>query len=344
MPRCLHGDLLRKPRMLAAFALLAVGRWSLSFRRRGEALRLIGSPYFLPIAAVLLFAPLASWAQSCASATGQWQTSGGGQISLTQTGSVIQGTLSPENPICPSWTYIRTAGAFLGNGSFTVTFQWGDAWGGRPVQCPKTISYTGAIQKPGCNKATIGWQSEFPQNSGQFYAQQSCRLPSETTPQFVQWGGVGYQDTQAAFVQSYTPTDYNWGGRTVSESFPQLGYDSCWFYGSDYPAFVQGIPHAPTTLTGAVPTGSRDTIGMSPAVVNFYRRRGKTPCGFTVYQTMSIDCAAPQGTTAFKTHPLFLGAEYMTVTSGRAGIEASRIWGTPAIELLMSPILYPMWD
>jgi hypothetical protein len=66
-----------------------------------------------------------------------------------------------------------------------------------------------------------------------------CFVPSgETNQVFKQWAEVTNGSTvneAAVFQLQLSPLTFNWGGRTVSETFPQPAVDGCWFPGSAVP-------------------------------------------------------------------------------------------------------------
>ena len=178
------------------------------------------------------------------------------------------------------------SGTYTGNGNFTLTASWAASNGTRPIGCAQTLSETGHLNQPGCNDATGTWSNSGGLN-GSFHMTQLCTLPSETAPVFQYWGGTGNYPTSATFSQSIFSavfSVYNWGGRTVKETFPNPTVsDSCYFSGGPYLPAVNPTPGTPKQF-GSNQSTYTDAIGTDPAVVIAYRQAGRAPCGFAFTQ------------------------------------------------------------
>lgn len=294
---------------------------------------------------LLVFTVHNSLAQSCASVDthgwATWSVSTGDNFAISQSsGGHLSGQMTAGGGgNCPSTAHYTISGEYWGSGNFGFTAYFHDDGNpfhpqGQNPGCVNTVSFTGTLQKPGCNNASGSWNNSGG-GSGTYTMTHACFVPSaETTPQVTGWGGDGVYPTSAVFHQSIIATDFDWGGRTISETFPQDGIDTCWWPGSKYTQTLRGIPWAPITFDRGAPSGYYDAVGMSPTVADYYRKQGKSPCGFTLYQRMTIDC--PNGNTPYITNTLYLGVEPTTVTNKRAGVPATEVWGSPAPSYIMS--------
>lgn len=251
----------------------------------------------------------------------------------------IEGLLvSDASSTCPGGEYSVT-GDYTGDGQFSLTAEW--AIGIRPQGCAKTINQSGSIHQPGCNTASGTWTNSGGLN-GQFEMSYGCRVPTgETAPQFQNWGSPGAYPTSAVFSQKLKETDFNWGGRKVTETFPVAGSDGCWFPGSLYSA-VTASPSRTIYPSPDVPTSYFDAIGVAPEFIEYYRQKGRAPCGYELNQHLSTDCPAPEGDSEYLNHQVFFGIGLTTITSSRAGVQASKVWGTPAVQILLISVLSPV--
>jgi hypothetical protein len=73
-----------------------------------------------------------------------------------------------------------------------------------------------------------------------------------------------------------------------------------------------------------------DVVGPPSDVVDFYRRKNRTPCGFTAIQTITIDCY--HGAQVFATNPLQMDIGDKTVTISRANVSKTTVWGISQTE------------
>lgn len=287
-----------------------------------------------------------AFAESCATAQGSWSSGiGGGWVVNQNQNNGISGIFTTGGGgACPGGQLYGLTGSYTGNGSFQILATWGI--GVRPPGCAETINYSGTLLKPGCHKATVTWTNSGGA-SGVLDWSHSCTLPEgETTPQHVGWVGLLGFTTVAQFRQSLIrpvvgEPDYNFGGRQLAETFLIDGEDTCWFDGSDQPERLRGNSKV-IDLTSGRPTYYRDEIGMSSEIINYYRRVGRTSCYFRFPQTVSLDCAAPQGFVAYHEVDLMLAAGKIEIISARGDTQASKVWGLPAPEILVPSITLPL--
>jgi hypothetical protein len=94
-------------------------------------------------------------------------------------------------------------------------------------------------------------------------------------------------------------TGDNFDGMSVQEGVAAPGADTCWFSGSAIAPFTQ-ITGGTWTVAGTDVPGQHnhwgyDNVGAFTTTVNYYRAQDPPrgiaiPCGFTIYQSMSILC------------------------------------------------------
>jgi hypothetical protein len=87
-------------------------------------------------------------------------------------------------------------------------------------------------------------------------------------------------------------------------------------------------------------------VGPSQNTVNTYRRLGRTPCGFTDHQTLTIDCnnslAGTPSSTQYATNDLVQSIDNTTITITRAGVTAKETWGVPAPVISVVVVVTPL--
>jgi hypothetical protein len=296
-----------------------------------------------------LVIPLATRAAvpACATAQGDWQDitgagpggSGSWALQVDDRGN-ISGThrYSNSSATCKSGTW-GVSGQMRSGGQFQLTATWPEKLFVRPAACALTITRSGSIAQPGCNAASGNWTNSGGA-SGTFSMSHGCDRPSgdgETTPVFESWndGGAG---TIAKFTQSLLPTNFNYGGRYIYETFlPSETVDTCEFQGSIYGhAFRQN--GEPMYRPSEVPSSYEDRIGMEPGLVIYFRNHGRAPCGYAFKQRMKIDCDTATGNQQFRVNDVIMKAEFRDVTSIRSSTVVTKRWG-PLPAGLLSPII-----
>jgi hypothetical protein len=288
-------------------------------------------------------------AQSCATMAsnagtgyiGQWDWySTGGWVLNQDSSGHIYGSMVTflGSPTCPENEHYNASGQYLGNGQFSIT----SSYTGTNAGCAGTLTTTGTVTAPGCNNASGTWNNDRGL-SGTFQWVNACQIPNgESVPVFQTWGTVPPDTFPVAFFdQQPLPTTYNWGGRTVTETFPTNGNDSCWFQGSLIGK--GGINHPSLTYNLPSNKGYTDKLGLGTQNANYYRQHGRTPCGTTLYQTMVMDCPNPQGNQYYSNGTLFLGIGQRTVTDIRNNVGKSEPWGTPAPPLRIVDWLFNLF-
>jgi hypothetical protein len=265
-----------------------------------------------------------------------WTTTGALYLNQNSSGGITGYMNAYVSSSCPSGAVYNINGA-LNNGQFSFTA----AYTGSDSGCAPIISASGTLTGPGCATASGSWTNDRGLGPLPLAMTQACQYPTGETPSvFTGWhseAGSSYNLTAADYNVTPAPTTtYNWGGRTITEEFLQPSDDTCWFKGSPIPKATP-IAAGPFKMTGN--NGYSDTVGPSQLAVNTYRRLGKTPCGFINYQTMVIDCPNPPGNQSFAAVTQIVDIDDVMVGASRAGVQASRNWGTPAPIITLTPLM-----
>lgn len=269
---------------------------------------------------------------ACASATAAWQDNAGNWGLSQDSKGFITGqftVLSAQQ--CPINETYKLSGAYQGNGKFTVN----GTYNGSNPGCAASFSYSGTISGPGCAAAGMSW-SNSAGLSGTSNWTSKCQIPTgESAISFTGWSTSQNQATEAIFHQylaQFVNGYMDWGGRTIAETFPQNGTDTCYFALSAVPP-LNGIPGTPFTLASGA--GYNDIVGVNDSVVKYYRNTGRTPCGVTNHQVMVIDC--PTGNQTYATNTLITTLGDLTVTDSRAGVQSPSLkWGPPPPKNMIS--------
>jgi hypothetical protein len=269
----------------------------------------------------------------------EWSTTGHFYLSQSSNGGLTGRMAGYVSSSCSGTDeYYNMNGAFnSSNGNFSLTATYTGSNSG----CAPIINMSGTVTGPGCTAASGSWSNDRGL-SGPLAMTQACQVPmGETVPAFQSWS-TAPPDTfpVAIFYQQLSPaTTYNWGGRTITETFPTNGVDSCWYPGSLIGK--GGINHPPLLQTfSSNQEGYNDKLGLGTSNASYYRQHGRAPCGTTLYQTMVMDCPNPPGNQSFATGTLFLGVGQTTVTDIRNNVPATEVWGTPAPALTMIDIIF----
>jgi hypothetical protein len=267
--------------------------------------------------------------------TDAWFWAGTGSASLSQNSSgLISGDLVSSNQCGDSFI---TSGAMNNQGGFSLTSTDSNPSFG----CTSTLYMSGTVSGAGCTVASGSWHNTSNQ-SGSFSMNHGCYFPfGETNQVFQGWAqqtNGGYVYEYAGFLVQLSPLTFNWGGRTVSETFPQPAVDGCWFPTSTIPKVV-------TITSKSVTVGSTarytDSIGPRIDAVAYYRQKGRTPCSITVQQVLVIDCPNPPANPTYFTNNLIdaIGPVLLTITRGN-NPPVAEAFGTPAPALTLPAILF----
>jgi hypothetical protein len=250
----------------------------------------------------------------------------------------IAGTLSP--PTCSLGDYYTTTGIINDSGAFSLS----STYHGNYLGCATTLNMSGKVSGAGCTAANGSW-SNSSGLAGSFNMTHGCYFPTGETNQvfqgFVQRtntnNGVTAVYEAAAFLMQLAPLSFNWGGRAVSETFPQPPQDGCWFPGSAVP---QLVAIASKTVTVDSTGRYNDYIGPKVNDLTYYRQKGRTPCSITTQQVMTVDCPNPANQTySTNTQIDTLGPLLLTVIRGN-NPPVSEVFGAPAPALTLHAILF----
>jgi hypothetical protein len=286
-------------------------------------------------------------AQACASiatanSTG-WTITGGSDtltLTLQQTNnppnSSVTGTLTGSNAGCPAGLTYPTTGVMIsttGQLNLTSTYT-----GTLPSTCANRIVWQGTVQAPGCSTVSAGTytNTNFSTNetsNGTFTMSEACVVPSGETTPVVAGFTTNADVVEGTFNQQPSPPSgssyFNWGGRTVTETFSTLytAIDSCYalFPDSIYPAVTQATAMVANPFIISSNSGYGDNVGDPTVVFDYYRQNGVLPCGWTLYQTMVIDC--PGGNRPYSTEALSFLIGDSTITVTRSGVPQTETYG-----------------
>lgn len=293
-------------------------------------------PHILLVAVFALATPhVLAQAQYCASVATHgnfWTDDSGNEWELNQglgTTAISGFVTVPATPTCNSFS-LKVNGKYLGNGSFQV----GGSTGPPSQFCLTSISYTGTIDTPACDTGSGTYVEINIANrySGSFNWSMPCLRPNgETTPVFAGW----LYETIGQWNTAVTPSAWNFGGRTVTESGG--GTDDCWFQGSAIPSWTIAGDSWPIAEDGTNVYGT-DDIGFAYGAVYYYRTHHRAPCGATLLQKMFIDCP---NSPPYITNTLGYVITATTVTSSRTTTaSASRTWVPNFIESIQLWLRY----
>jgi hypothetical protein len=152
---------------------------------------------------------------------------------------------------------------------------------------------------------------------------------------------VDYEPLVAVFeatLQSPFSHSFNFGGRTILETFPQGGKDDCWF--ENQTTYRKFTPKAHAAHVIAPDAGNRypDHVGPEEGdsgheadkLIAFYRQHNRTPCSFTAVQKMTLDCSSG-GQTVYNPNgnELVITIGDSTIKVWRSGVPSpEKAWGT----------------
>ena len=136
----------------------------------------------------------------------------------------------------------------------------------------------------------------------------------------------GWSTAVHNFVQTLKPTGTSFAGRTITESNSSPGVDTCWFDLSEVPR-ATGVTGG-TWLVGSDNRWGPDQVGWPDVgAVVFYRDQGRAPCGFTLYQRLTISgCGGSSSTVYRRNVPLTGRITATTVSISRSGVSRSRLF------------------
>jgi hypothetical protein len=285
---------------------------------------------------MLLCAGQASADTACASSDGTWSDLYGTWALNQSSNGTITGTLTTKGGgRCPNGKVYAVTGRM---GSSGGDFQYTAVYVGpnRPETCAQTIVLGGTIFKPGCNNSN-GTFTNTGGGAGTFAFSTSCKIPTETTPSFVNWRGDGVNEPIARFTQDLTPASFNYGGRTLTETFqPEDTTDTCYFTDSAIPKVVT-LPPKSISVSSNTPSGFGDNVGMTEMTVNYYRQHNVSPCGYYLKQRMKIDCDT--SSPIYQVNDLEGSQGPFHVASGRGPTKVNKPWGAPPPARAVIPVI-----
>jgi hypothetical protein len=278
-----------------------------------------------------------------------WNWPNTGSFILNQNSNgIVDGGLQNAGP-CPD--NYNTTGVMNNQGGFSLT---SNDEVSPSLGCAQTLNMSGTVNggaacptenngNCGCTVASGTWNNSSGLN-GSFSMSHGCFVPSgETNQVFKQWAEVTNGSTvneAAVFQLQLSPLTFNWGGRTVSETFPQPAVDGCWFPGSAVPKLTTIATKSVTVDSNAIYTDSiGPVIGSTYNAVAYYRNKGRTPCSLTTQQVMVIDCPNPPANPTYATNTQIdtIGPRLLTVSRGN-NPPVSEVFGAPAPALTL-----PAW-
>jgi hypothetical protein len=113
-----------------------------------------------------------------------------------------------------------------------------------------------------------------------------CDVPKSETSVWDGWNPNPMLGSIGQWRQTLMPTTTDFSGRSVKETSPGAGIDNCWYKGSALPRADMITGGTWTVNVGN--TWGDDNVGWTPGAVAYYRAKARTPCGFTIYQQMTI--------------------------------------------------------
>lgn len=281
------------------------------------------------LAAVMLIATArVAIAQSvCADVTNAWSEVGGGT-----SGSLVQaanGTIGGELEVnCQSslLTFGVNSGTYHSDGSFSIAATYNEQEE-PPAGCATTIYINGSIAQPGCDSVAVTFSNNLG-GVGGFTWTATAVLPESESTSFLRYDFDDSAPTEGIFQPNITRSvvtfngvdpDYNFGGRTIVETFPDPSTDSCWFSNSKYPKF-KPTAAAPFVLPDDAGDEYEDLIGVANDAdggneVLYSRYFQRAPCDFTTTQVMTISTSSG---------PVGYATNFVDIEIGTATFQVSR--------------------
>ena len=290
---------------------------------------------FIPL--VVGFATRFAMAQAvCANATGTW-TAGATSLSIAQNGDVIG---EAQLNVPASAGSCNQAVAYIGtgswsNGSVTITLP---ILGATPPGCASSITLSGSIQGGGCDQLSGTFFNNI-SGVGTFSFSEPAYTPTESSAASNKWTVLSplpsnpvqaREDdvpTIGVFEQTLSGGVPNFGGRTITETFPDVSADTdtCHFLESAYPPFIP--QPAPAFVLDAQSNNQyQDDVGAPGEYIDYYRYFQRTPCDFATTQVMTI--STDNGSEPYATNQMDIHLDPVTISSTRrSGATQTETWG-----------------
>jgi hypothetical protein len=257
---------------------------------------------------------------ACADASGTYTDTLGEFIQLSQDsgGNITGGFASSGGNTCPPAQAPRynLQGSYTGDGNFTVVGTATTQVSG----CPTTITFKGSISGGGCDDVSISFTNNLG-GIGFGAWTEACQVPPNETTTWKGWAPG--QPTVGAFRGTMNPMSFNFGGRTWQETFPQGGFDSCWFNNTGGIPFFSPQASSPSTLAATDNNSYEDDVGdangnknLPSNTIAYYRRAGRAPCSYGGVQSMIIACDTYSSVYQKNTLSINIGTTTYSVSRG----------------------------
>jgi hypothetical protein len=292
-------------------------------------------------AAVLLVAANDVAANTCASASNYWtDPAGSWQVNQASNGQINGQLETTALQNCPSGEFYTLTGSNAGNGSFTVNGTYNGSLSG----CATSFQYTGTVTGIACTTANMSFTNSSNVTGSSTWTAVNCETPSGIAN--LQW--INWLGSQALGRFSENPNNnvgfgvsyVDWGGRTVTETFPQPGTDSCWFSGSTYGQTTQGFFTGSAIVLDAGSNTYDDTMGIDNndvGAIVYYRDKGRSPCSWTFHQVMVMAC--PTKNVSYATNTQIIGDGDLIFSLQKNSLLEIRNWGSPAPKDLIPEVV-----
>ena len=259
----------------------------------------------------------------------------------------LSGNIGTSRPIYP-WIHWDDGSAFINGNPYAIDWDVADS----DVATVSEAWYNFRVQFEGVGTTMIGATMNecrydppfYPFAGYGFYDDCTCRYgapvyalqratatttcPAPTGETTTATGRANENATPAAhkFVQTLKPTGTSFAGRTITESNTQAATDTCWFDDSDFRK-VTGVTGGSWTV-GSNNRWGPDHVGYTNlGVIQYYRDEGEAPCGFTMYQTLTISgCGGGSSSSVYRTNVRLKSTFTDThVTVSRSGVSRTRM-------------------
>jgi hypothetical protein len=288
----------------------------------------------------------AAAAEACASMTASWTDGSGSWVLGQDSRGTITGFMAQNGKsTCPSGNRYDVTGSYQGGGRFSLS---GKYTGSDTLNCAVSFSQGGTISGPGCAQASAGWSNSAGRSGVSIMTVNAgCIVPNGETQSVLDHWNTTIDDTAAGvWSTSLQPPIgqefFDFGGRTVKETFDNNATDTCYFVGSKYTKVTSGQPYAGDPVNLRSKTGYFDKVGFGDDdEPRYFRQHGRAPCGYYFNQTMVIDCNV--GTKPYQPNVLFFGIGPRLLLSDRGtSPQAQEVWGIPQFVYQMLPAVFTL--
>ena len=244
------------------------------------------------------------------------------------TGKVV---IPPQEPWCPNYTFTvsgtltQTTGT--GSAAGTATFEWNASNPSPTTPCgrydPVPFSFGGNIANDGCDTASGTWVNSTGIGGGSFDMTKPSDVASTESSTAVAWWSL--YPTILIFQGNISSAD-SLAGKQVFESPNGTPSDSCNRPGD------RALGYQSYHLTGGGwyvgyyyfnSSYYYDYVGVSPGYIAYYRSKGRTPCGMSAPQAMSIYTRAGLGSVKYYSDTLQISLP----DNVNVGVERGGTWG-----------------